>query len=170
MKNLLFCPVCGKESLTFINHRKWQCSDCDFVLFHNIAAAVAVILRVGNEIFLTQRAIAPNSGALDLPGGFSDPEETSEETCVRELHEELGIIFPIEKLRYLGSQPNIYPYKGVTYRTMDMFYELILEEKFIPKIDCTEIRCGIWMDLESFPIEKMAFNSQKTFMKSYRKR
>lgn len=167
MNNLLYCPVCGKESLTCVNNRKWYCTDCDFTLFHNIAAAVAVIIRVDNEIFLTQRAIAPQSGYLDLPGGFSDPDESVEQTCVRELKEELGLSFPIRDLRYLGSMPNRYPYKGIVYATMDLFFELNLKQKFVPEFHCTEINNGMWVHVQELDLAQIAFESQKDFLKNY---
>ena len=42
MKDLKFCPKCGQQSLKWDGEKKWNCSECDYILFHNVAGAVAV--------------------------------------------------------------------------------------------------------------------------------
>ena len=130
MEPLRYCPKCGNESLTWDGEKKWNCSKCGFVLFHNVAGAVAVIIRFKDEILLTKRNQEPKKGKLDLAGGFVDPRESAEQTCVRELFEEMKIQVDISKLKYLASLPNIYEYKSIVYNTLDLFYEYEVEEKF----------------------------------------
>ena len=113
-----FCPKCGRAG--FIAGRSCHCPACGFIYFHNVAAAVAVILEVGEQIVLTRRARAPQRGWLDLPGGFIEPGETAEQGLRRELLEELNLK-PAD-LKYLCSVPNRYPYAGVEYRTLDLFF------------------------------------------------
>lgn len=167
MNNLNFCPKCGKPTLKFHLPNKLNCEDCDFVLYHNCAAAVAVIIRCGDEVFLTRRNQEPMKGKLDLSGGFCDPNESAEQTCQRELYEELNIKIDIEKLRMLGTQPNIYHYKGIDYNTMDIFFEYSVEEKFYPDIELSEISEGLWLPIQNFPIEQLAFSSQQKFLAKY---
>ena len=90
MKHLKYCPKCGQETLIFDGEKKFSCSQCDFVMYQNIAAAVAVLIRCEDELLLTKRNQNPKIGKLDLAGGFTDPKESAEETCSRELKEELG--------------------------------------------------------------------------------
>ena len=123
MEYLKFCPKCGNESLNWDGEKKWNCKVCDYVLFHNVAGAVAVVIKFGDEILLTRRNQEPKKGKLDLAGGFVDPKETAEETCARELFEEMKIKIDISKLKYLASLPNIYEYKNIIYNTLDLFYE-----------------------------------------------
>ncbi|MDN5578330.1 MAG: NUDIX domain-containing protein, partial [Chryseobacterium sp.] len=108
MKDLKFCPKCGQQSLKWDGERKWNCSECDFILFHNVAGAVAVLVKNGDEILFTRRNQEPKKGKLDLAGGFVDPKESAEETCVRELFEEMKLNVDISQLKYLASLPNIY--------------------------------------------------------------
>ena len=75
MKHLKFCPKCGNGSLVFDGEKKFSCGHCDFVMYHNCAAAVAVVIRCGDEVFLTKRNQNPKIGKLDLAGGFTDPPE-----------------------------------------------------------------------------------------------
>ncbi|WP_083917661.1 NUDIX hydrolase [Riemerella columbina] len=110
---LNYCPHCGTSNLKFGNNRKFYCIQCDFVLYHNCAAAVAVLVTYQDELLLTRRNQNPKKGYLDLSGGFCDPNETAEDTCARELFEELQLKIDPEQLEYLGSQNNLYPYKGI---------------------------------------------------------
>lgn len=63
----------------------------------------------------------PASGTLDLPGGFTDLDETAEEAVAREVREETALI--VVSTRYLFSLPNLYTYGGLTVPTMDLFFE-----------------------------------------------
>ena len=129
MKHLKYCPKCGQETLIFDGEKKFSCSQCDFVMYHNCAAAVAVLIRCEDELLLTKRNQNPKIGKLDLAGGFTDPKESAEETCARELKEELGIEIDLKNLKFVGSLPNVYHYKEVDYNTLDLFFEYRVEEK-----------------------------------------
>lgn len=163
-----YCPHCGKTTLKFPDERKWQCTDCGFVVYNNVAAAVAVILRFQEEIMLTVRAKNPGLGLLDLPGGFTDFSESAEETCYRELQEELGVDFRELPTKYLASLPNEYPYKGIPYRTLDLFYEISLAEKFQPKLQTEEISSIAWVKVKDLDLSRIAFESQRRFLENYR--
>ena len=165
MENLRFCPKCGQGNLQWNNVSKWSCNNCDFVLYHNTAAAVAVVIQCKDELFFTVRNQEPGKGKWDLSGGFTDPKETSEETCSRELNEELGLTINPEEFKYLGSQPNIYPYKSIDYNTLDLFYLYEVEEKFEIKLEESEISAGIWITESEIDFAQIAFESQKRFLK-----
>ena len=68
--NLKYCPQCGKENLQWSEEKKWHCIKCSFVLYHNCAAAVAVVVLYKDEILFTRRSQYPEKGKLDLPGGL----------------------------------------------------------------------------------------------------
>ncbi len=167
MEDLKFCPKCGQEKLLWNNITKFSCSNCDFVLYHNTAAAVAVIIKYKDELFFTVRNQEPGKGKWDLPGGFTDPKESSEETCYRELKEELSFDINPHRLKYLGSQPNVYPYKNIEYNTLDLFYMYDVEEKFEIKLEESEISAGIWVEKSEIDFDKIAFESQKRFLKQF---
>ena len=167
MKDLKFCPKCGNESLSWDGEKKWNCKDCDYVLFHNVAGAVAVVIKCGDEILLTRRNQEPKKGKLDLAGGFVDPKESAEETCARELFEEMKIKIDISKLKYLASLPNIYEYKNIIYNTLDLFYEYELPEKLEMNLEISEISEIIWLTKEEINLEDIAFDSQKRFLSKH---
>ena len=168
MKDLKFCPKCGNESLSWDGEKKWNCKDCDYVLFHNVAGAVAVVIKCGDEILLTRRNQEPKKGKLDLAGGFVDPKESAEETCARELFEEMKINIDISKLKYLASLPNIYEYKNIIYNTLDLFYEYESDEKFEVNLEISEISETVWLKIEDINPEEIAFDSQRVFLEKYK--
>ena len=168
MKDLKFCPKCGNESLIWDGEKKWSCKNCDYVLFHNVAGAVAVVIKYGDEILLTRRNQEPKKGKLDLAGGFVDPKETAEETCARELFEEMKIKIDISKLKYLASLPNIYEYKNIIYNTLDLFYEYESEEKFEVKLEISEISETVWLKIKDINPAEIAFDSQRFFLEKYK--
>ena len=168
MEYLKFCPKCGNESLNWDGEKKWNCKVCDYVLFHNVAGAVAVVIKFGDEILLTRRNQEPKKGKLDLAGGFVDPKETAEETCARELFEEMKIKIDISKLKYLASLPNIYEYKNIIYNTLDLFYEYESEEKFEVKLEISEISETVWLKIKDINPAEIAFDSQRVFLEKYK--
>ena len=89
-------------------------------LFHNTAAATAILLQHKDKLIFVRRGHEPSKGMLDLPGGFVDYNESAEEGILREIKEETG--FKVEELAYFGSLPNRYIYKNVTYHTCDLLY------------------------------------------------
>jgi NADH pyrophosphatase NudC (nudix superfamily) len=167
MMLLKYCPSCGKESLQWNNEKKWSCPECSFTLYNNVAGAVAVVIRCGNEIYLTRRNRDPKKGKLDLAGGFVDPKESAEETCKRELFEELQLAIDISKLKYLTSLPNVYQYKEIDYNTIDLFYEYHVSEKFEVNLELSEISEAVWISLKDLNLEDIAFDSQKIFFEKY---
>ena len=168
MQDLKFCPKCGNENLIWDGEKKWTCKNCDYVLFHNVAGAVAVVIKYGDEILLTRRNQEPKKGKLDLAGGFVDPKESAEETCARELYEEMKIKIDISKLKYVASLPNIYEYKNIIYNTLDLFYEYESDEKFEVNLEISEISETVWLKIEDINPEEIAFDSQRVFLEKYK--
>ncbi|PCJ57647.1 MAG: hypothetical protein COA79_15490 [Planctomycetota bacterium] len=160
-----FCPNCGQNKLSNDEIKTLICQDCNFTFYFNPAAAVAIIIENrNNEILLLSRALDPQKGMLDLPGGFVDPFETLEEAIIREIMEELNI--SIAKLDYLVSKPNRYPYKNVTYQTVDIvFYTKLDNDLNITLSD--ENQEFHWIRPAAIDLEKLAFSSTKNIISSF---
>ena len=154
-----YCPNCGSQHLIYENNFKLHCSDCDFVLYHNIAAAVAVIFKYENQILFTVRNVDPDKGKWDLPGGFIDPEETAEEAACREIKEELGLSIQPSDLKYHTTAPNNYLYRNVAYRTMDIFFECELDTKHIQIAAADEINQLLWVNQSDIDLNQIGFSS-----------
>ncbi len=157
-----FCPNCGSQDIEYNNNFKFNCNTCDFVLYHNIAAAVAIIFTYEDKILFTVRNVDPDKGKLDLPGGFIDPGVTAEEAACREIKEEIGLTIPITKLLYVTTSPNNYLYKKVAYRTMDIFYECSLDSESIEVTAKDEIKELVWINRKEIDLNQIGFISIRT--------
>jgi len=158
MKIFNYCPSCGSRDIFFDGIKEFSCKKCSFTYYHNVAAAVAVILEYDKKIILIRRSEEPGKGKLDLPGGFIDPRETAEEAVIREIKEELRI--DIITLKYLGSYPNKYQFKGVPYNTCDLiFYSKI--DVLPTYFDRTEVTELVLISPSEVQTDEIAFESIK---------
>ena len=123
------CPRCASPDFVLAqNGRHFTCraAGCDFEFFLNSAAAVGVILYAADgRILVLRRANEPGRGLLGLPGGFVDEGESAEATGCREVREESGLEIDPATLVYAGSAANSYPFRGVTYQTLDFFFSAL---------------------------------------------
>ncbi len=130
MKELKYCPNCGKETLSYVNNRKWSCSDCHLSIYNNVAAAVALVTIIEKDgedhILLIKRGREPKKGYLAIPGGFVDPGESAEEAAYRECFEEIGLV--PKSISYLTSASNDYQYNEIDYVTCDIFFKATFNE------------------------------------------
>ena len=86
LDKFLFCPVCGSNHFEINNIKSKKCKDCGFSYYLNPSSAtVALILNSKEELLAVRRKKDPAKGALDLPGGFVDMDETGEEGMAREV-------------------------------------------------------------------------------------
>ena len=116
-----YCPKCGSKDFAWNGDKVFICSACGLNYYINPAPAVAVILQYPDgRIVLTRRKYNPQQGTFDLPGGFVEINEKIEGAVSREIFEELSVT--VTRMNYIGSFPNEYVYKGVSYFTCDLAF------------------------------------------------
>ena len=121
LEKFKYCPVCGSKHFVDNDEKSKKCENCGFEYYLNPSASTAaIILNDKNELLVLSRKKEPAKGTLDLPGGFADMGETSEEGMKREVMEETGL--EVTEAKYLFSFPNIYYYSGFHIPTMDFFF------------------------------------------------
>jgi|GEM_PF-2776621 len=143
-----------------------------FSRYLNVAASGSLLLTHRNEALLVRRAKYPQTGKLGIPGGFVDMIEENgipirgeslEESAVREVREEIGVIIDDPtSLQYVTSGGNAYDYNGHLYFTSDAFFTHEVSEKPEIIIQKAEIAEAVWVALDgTFDLEEMAFDSHK---------
>ncbi|MEZ9874516.1 nucleotide pyrophosphohydrolase [Vibrio breoganii] len=166
---MLYCPKCGVKSLATIKNQ-FNCSECDFTFFQNMAAAVmaAVIKQNADSetmLLVATRSREPGKGQWDLPGGYVDPHESAETALNRELKEEIGV--EPKSFQYLTSFPNVYPYKEVVYTTCDMVFIVTLDDEAQIIAD-DDVESLSWMPLDEIDLNGFAFESTKQAVSALR--
>ena len=152
-----YCPCCSSSKFEINNFKSKKCGDCGFVYYFNSSTAtVAFIIDNNGRLLVAKRAFEPAKGTLDLPGGFVDMYESAEEAIIREVKEETGL--EINAPKYLHSIPNIYLYSGFEIHTLDMFFEIKIENvsEIQAADDVSEL---IWMKREDINPELFGLNS-----------
>jgi ADP-ribose pyrophosphatase YjhB (NUDIX family) len=129
-----------------------------------MAAAVMGILETPQGILFTRRARDPGKSMLDLPGGFVDYGETLEGAVRREIREELGLELPV--IRYFGSFPNTYAYRGVTYHTADAVFVCPVDPRNRMRLSDEIVETVVLRPADVNP-DVLAFDSAKLALREY---
>ncbi len=142
-----YCPKCGGQFLDN-NEKSKRCNSCGFTYYFNPSAAVVTFIRNdAGELLVATRAKEPAKGSYDLPGGFVDSYESSEQSVCREVMEECNV--EVSECRYLFSIPNIYRYSDFDVHTLDLFYECRVD-------DLSSLRAADDVaSLEFIPLDKL---------------
>ncbi len=163
----VFCPRCGERVLEYLEGKYWQCPSCAFTYYHNVAASASVILEINGAVLMVVRGRDPGKGQLSLPGGFVDPLERAEDAARRECREEINI--DPGKVRFVGSWPNVYRYREITYYTCDLVFAASLSGPLADYRPDGNENTGIILlplaDIETAPI---AFPSIREALLAYR--
>lgn len=162
------CPRCGAPGLTEPEPAAYRCAVCGFFYHINPALGVGGIVQdaVG-QIILLRRANDPCKGMLGLPGGFVDAGETAEAALQRELQEEIGL--EVSQFEYLGSWPNRYAYRGVTYDVVDLIFTG-RTESFAAAVAKQEVDGLCLLRPEQVDLDTLAFVSVRKAMAEFLRR
>jgi ADP-ribose pyrophosphatase YjhB (NUDIX family) len=91
-----FCPRCGAESRE--NGGARTCDACGLTVYPNPGVAACALVERDGRVLLARRAIDPDRGKWDVPGGFVDEGEEPSDAVVRELREETGLEIELGEL------------------------------------------------------------------------
>ena len=121
-----FCPACGDPSIEPSKNVSVRCPACDFELFMSPATSAAALIEDDSgNLLVIKRKKDPRKGYYGMPGGFANPNETLQETLIREVKEEVNL--DLISWSFLGSWPNQYPFKSVIYSVVDTYFTAKVE-------------------------------------------
>jgi NAD+ diphosphatase len=164
--SLDFCPHCGLSGYQYHDGKYWFCPSCQFTYYHNVASSASVILEIDGSFLMLVRNRNPRKGMLGVPGGFVDPDERAEDAAIRECREETGL--EADSLSFVGSWPNEYIYKDVTYKTCDLYFSARLTGTFESlNLDSREVAAFRLVSPEDIDSAPIAFESARKAILAY---
>ena len=160
------CPRCGFGPGVPVERQVLSCPSCGFHLHFNPAVAAGVIVSRGDgRVLLLERAREPAKGLFGIPGGFVDTGEDAEEAARRETLEETGL--EVEDVRYLGGWRNLYPWRGVDYPVLDLYFTARAREGATAHAR-EQVACCVWARPEEVDPMALAFDSTRAAFARYR--
>ena len=137
-----FCSACGTR--TELRNAGWSrhCPVCGREHFPRTDPAVIVAVTDGERLLLGSNAAWP-AGRYSCFAGFVEAGESAEESLVREIEEESGVV--ITALEYVGSQAWPYP------RSLMLGYLAFTDDSAAARPDGTEI-----IDVRWFAADEIA--------------
>lgn len=137
-----YCGRCGHLTQLAPHSREIVCPDCGKVTYPKIQPAVICGVVDGDRILLTKYANRTYKH-YSLVAGFNEIGETLEETCHREVMEEVGV--EIGGLWYYKDQP--WPFSS---SILSGFFCRLVGDPTI-RVDRSELRLGTWTPRDEVP-------------------
>ena len=136
-----FCGYCGQPTDWMSGDWGRKCNSCGAHSFPAIHPCAIVLVRRPGQILLTRKAEwAPNR--YSLVAGFQEFGESLEETAIREIAEETGIV--ANNVRYVGSQCWPFPSQVMVGFVADYVGGEV-------EVDTTELEDARWFSVDDLP-------------------
>ena len=145
-----------------------RCPRCGFVAYANsVPTASALVEDDEGRVLLARRAVEPNAGLWDLPGGFLAEHEHPLEGLRRELREEAGL--EIEPLELLGIWMDRYGDGPDAAATLNLYWTArAVAGVPVPADDVAELR---WFAPAELPSrDEIAFANTADVLAAWRAR
>ena len=147
------CPRCGAELRN--EGPKVECPRCGFVHYANpVPAAAALVVDEAGRLLLARRAVEPDAGLWDTPGGFLDEGEDPRDGLRRELLEEAGV--EVEIGDFFGMYLDRYgPEEDAPYVLNLVWHASIAGGELEAADDVSELA---WFERDALPLtDELAF-------------
>lgn len=143
MSRRSFCYLCATK-LDQKSENSWWCSSCLYVQYENPRPCAELILVHDNKILVCERGLEPCKGTYDLPGGFIEFNENTEQALSREIKEELRLSQgDYSTPKYYLSYASEYQFGKETYHNLVTVFmaNLLVDPKRIdPQDDVASVR------------------------------
>jgi ADP-ribose pyrophosphatase YjhB (NUDIX family) len=162
-----FCPRCG-ATLEPDGLRQASCPACGSRYYSNSAPTVGALCEdERGRLMLVRRAVEPELGKWDTPGGFLEEGEDPLDALRRELREETGL--EVEPREFLGAWTDWYGGSPETQAVLSLNWTArVVSGAPAPADDISEIR---WFGPDELPArEECAFRIVAEIVEAWRRR
>jgi ADP-ribose pyrophosphatase YjhB (NUDIX family) len=159
-----FCPRCSEEVV--LGEGRAQCRWCGFVAYANSApTANALVTDEHGRVLLARRAVEPDKGLWDIPGGFLEEGEHPLDAIRRELREETGL--EVEPEAFFCATIDRYGDRPGAATTLNLTWTArVVAGMPEPADDVDELR---WFAPDELPPPgRMAFTSTAEVLRAWR--
>lgn len=133
-----YCGRCSSKTIPIAHEYSKECQKCQDRFYPRISPCVLVAITHKDKILLGRAPYFP-SGVYSLLAGFVEAGETCEETVVREVLEEVGVV--VKNIQYFGSQPWPFPHSMMLAFTAEYVSGEI-------NVDTNELEDARWFTIE----------------------
>jgi ADP-ribose pyrophosphatase YjhB (NUDIX family) len=141
-----FCPRCGAG---LDDKPPTTCRACGYALFVNARPTASLVVHDGQRFLALRRAMEPQAGLWEVPGGFCDGWEEPAVAALREGREELGVQVTLGD--FIGMYVGSYDYQGERLPVLDCFFLATLDNGAQVTLDPRESSAVAWFDLDRPP-------------------
>lgn len=160
------CPRCGAAIEPLDGGARIECPNCG--LRHYASSkptASGLVLDDAGRILLARRAIEPDKGKWDLPGGFLQEGEEPRDALVRELEEETSM--RIEPVAFFDVVVDRYGEDEDAQYTLNLYWTCrVVSGEPNPADDVAELS---WFGRDELPPpEELAFSNNEQILSRWR--
>jgi NAD+ diphosphatase len=160
------CPRCGSGLEPLEGGARIECPVCGL---HHYATskptASGLVVDDLGRLLLARRAVQPDEGKWDLPGGFLDEGEHPRDALQRELREETGL--EVEPLEFFDVVVDRYGDDEDAQHTLNLYWTCrVVSGTAAAADDVAELR---WFEREDLPPrEDLAFRNNDVVISRWR--
>jgi 8-oxo-dGTP diphosphatase len=156
------CPRCGAH--IDVEGGRAHCETCGYTQYESSSpTASAVLVDDAGRVLLARRAIEPERGKWDLPGGFLESGEHPLDGLRRELREETGL--DVEPTQFVGVWMDVYGDSGQS--TLNLYWVCRANGEPHAADDIDEVR---WFAPDELPsVDELAFTANASVLAAWRK-
>jgi ADP-ribose pyrophosphatase YjhB (NUDIX family) len=160
------CPRCGADLQPLDGGASVHCEACGFRHYASSKpTASGLVLDGRGRILLARRAVEPDHGKWDLPGGFLDEGEDPRDALTRELREETSL--QVEPTQFFDVVVDRYGDGDDAQYTLNLYWTCrVLDGEPTPADDVAELR---WFGADELPPpDELAFRNNAEVLSRWR--
>ncbi len=115
-----------------------------------VFVTVDAVVTCSGHVLLIRRGHAPAQGELALPGGFLEQGDTTQQSALRELREETGLVLGPRGVPYAlaAKAPFDHPARSQRGRTITHAFHFDLGDRPLPEVHASDDAAGIqWVEV-----------------------